>query len=368
VPFASARANNGPNPHVSISQSGLHIFAIDGRPYGIRAPIHVLTFAGSQYSLAIGLAHGAIDGGLQKPSSMCQNTTGCIAAINADFFDLTPSGLPDPGDEVGGIIRKCVLLHTPQISHQQVDLDDHVVSSGFNWKSTLEVNGDSVPISAINQELPLSYPNVSLPLAGTLLYVAPYALPVSTGASRITYEFTQTDPTTSPTTINATANLTFVGTTTQSVRVRTGQVDISASANPTLAALQPGDTVSLSTTSSAGCNSVGGHPILINQGVVQPIVHADTYMLKPYARSVIGWTSSGVTLLMAVDGKDAVSGATASQLDRVLVSLGVVTALDLDGGNSTTLYAQGRVRNNPSRGNEHSVSTSLLVIATPSNP
>jgi exopolysaccharide biosynthesis protein len=107
---------------------------------------------------------------------------------------------------------------------------------------------------------------------------------------------------------------------------------------------------------------------LINQGVVQPIVHADTYMLKPYARSVIGWTTSGVTLLMAVDGKDAVSGATASQLDRVLVSLGVVTALDLDGGNSTTLYAQGRVLNNPSRGNEHSVSTSLLVIATPSNP
>jgi exopolysaccharide biosynthesis protein len=156
--------------------------------------------------------------------------------------------------------------------------------------------------------------------------------------------------------------LTYLGQTTQPARVDTGDVDISAPASSALTSLQPGATVTLATTSTAGCDNIGGHPILLNQGVAVPIVTADTYMVKPYARTVIGWTATGVTLLMTVDGKDAVSGATAYQLDSVLESLGVVTAIDLDGGNSTTFFAQGHVLNKPSRGSEHPVSTGLLVI------
>ena len=88
-------------------------------------------------------------------------------------------------------------------------------------------------------------------------------------------------------------------------------------------------------------------------------------MVKPYARTVIGWTASGETVIMTVDGKDGVSGATVHQLVSLLQSLNVVTALDLDGGNSTTFYANGRVLNRPSHGTERPVSTSLLVILNP---
>ena len=154
--------------------------------------IHVLTFNGSQYSVAIGLAHDAIDGGIQTPSTMCKNTPGYVAAVNADFFDLTPPNVSRPGDEVGGVIQNCVLLHSPEISHQQANLDGHSVSNGLNWSSTLTVNGTNVPIAAINQELPLSYSTISLPLDGTLLYSAPYALDIRPprGAGPA-YEFTQ---------------------------------------------------------------------------------------------------------------------------------------------------------------------------------
>ena len=65
---------------------------------------------------------------------------------------------------------------------------------------------------------------------------------------------------------------------------------------------------------------------------------------------------------MTVDGKDGVSGATANQLVSLLQSLNVVTAFDLDGGISTTLYAKGRVLNRPSHGTERPVSTALLVV------
>jgi exopolysaccharide biosynthesis protein len=342
--------------------NGLHVYTINGRQYGVFTAIHVLTFSGSQYTVKIDIANHSIDGGRQTPSTMCQTTAGCVAAVNGDYFDVTHRGEPDPGDEVGGIIQNCVLLHTPEIAHQQADLDAQSVSEGLNWSSTVDVNGASVPITAINLELPMSYVKVHLPLAGTLLFTPSYALRTPSATGWVTYEFTQVDGSASPTTINTTAELEFVAKTTKAVRVTDGQVDISAPTGSTLATLQVGDIVSMTTTSTAGCDNIGGHPILINRGVVAPIVPADTYMAKPYARTVFGWTASGETVIMIVDGKDGESGATALQLVSLLRSLNVVTALDLDGGESTTLYAKGRVYDRPSHGNERPVSTGLLVV------
>jgi hypothetical protein len=313
----------------------------------------------------IGLANHAIDGSEQTPSTMCRTTAGCVAAVNGDFYDLTHPGEPDPGDEVGGIIQHCVLLHTPEVAHQQANLDGQSVSEGLNWSSVVDVNGVSVPITAINQELPMSYVGVHLPLAGTLLFTPPYALRIPSATGRVTYEFAQVDDSISPTTINTTAELEFMAQTVEAVKVRAGQVFISAPPGSALATLQAGDTVSMTTTSTDGCDNIGGHPILLNHGVVTPIVPADTYLAKPYARTVIGWTASGETVIMTVDGKDGVSGATAPQLVSLLQSLDVVTALDLDGGISTTLYAKGRVLNRPSHGTERPVSTSLLVVQNP---
>jgi hypothetical protein len=331
----------------------------------VRTPIHVLTFSGTQYIVKIGLARQAIDGGLQTTSSICQTTAGCVAAVNGDLFDLTPRGTPDPGDEVGGIIQNCVLLHTPELFHQQADLDEPSVTAGLNWSSALTVNGASVPITAINQELPMSYVGVHLPLTGTLLFTPPYALQIPSAAGRVTYEFTQVDDSMSPTTINTTNELDYVAQTTEAVKVRAGQVFISAPTGSPFATLVAGTTVTMTTTSTAGCDNIGGHSILLNQGIVTPVVPWNTYLVKPYARTVIGWTASGETVIMTVDGKDEVSGATAHQLVVLLQSLDVVTAFDLDGGNSTTFFAKGRVLNRPSQGTERPVSTSLLVVQNP---
>ena len=362
VAMVGVAARVAPAASGTTSESGLHIYAINGRQFDVLTAIHVLTFSGSQYTVKIDLAKHTIDGGAQTPSSMCQTTSGCVAAVNGDFFDMTHPGEPDPGDEVGGIIQDCVLLHTPEIAHQQADLDGQSVSEGLNWSGTIDVNGASVPITAINQELPMSYVKVHLPLAGTLLFTPPYALRIPSATGRVTYEFTQVNGSPSPTTINTTAELELVAQTAEAVKVRAGQVFISAPTGTALATLQVGNTATLTTTSTAGCDNIGGHPILLNHGVATPIVPADTYMVKPYARTVIGWTASGETVIMTVDGKDGVSGATAYQLDSLLQSLNVVTALDLDGGDSTTLYAKGRIMNRPSHGTERPVSTSLLVV------
>ena len=229
------------------------------------------------------------------------------------------------------------------------------------------VNGVSVPVTAINQQLPMRYQGVYVPVSGTLLYTSPYSLATPTGTDRMNFRFAQVDPTTSPTTINTTSQLQLVAVSAAPMRVSEGEVVVSASDASALAALQVGDTVSLSTTSSDGCNDVGGHPILLNDGVVTPINASDTYLMKRYPRTVVGWTAEGDTVLMCVGGRDGRQGATASQLDRLLRSLSVVTAIDLDGGESTSLFANGHVIYHAGKA-ERAVSTSLLVVANPVTP
>jgi Phosphodiester glycosidase len=344
--------------------NGLSLFTMSGATYGVYTPIHVLTFNVSQYVVQIGLAHNAIDGGEQTPSSVCQATSDCVAAVNGDFFDVSDPGQAVVGDEAGGIIRNCVLLHTPETPHEQADLDSDSVSNGFNWSSNIDVNGANVPITAVNEELPMLYIGVHDRLAGTLLFTSLYALRTPTAPGRVAYEFAQVGTTSSPTTINSTADLRYLGETPKAVRVAPGRVAISAPTGGALGSLQPGEAVTLTTSSTAGCNDIGGHPILLDDGVVGPINRADTYMAMPSARTVIGWTSSGETVIMTVGGVDAKSGATMYQLVTMLLSLGVTTALDLDGGESTSLYADGHVVY-PSASAERPVSTALLVVQSP---
>ncbi|MBW4029948.1 MAG: phosphodiester glycosidase family protein [Acidobacteria bacterium] len=371
LPATSSGASPGavvrgvPEPSRDGPATALHIFAMSGRQFGVTTPVHVLTFGGSRYKFSIDLAKHAVDNGVQTPSSMCRTTVGCVAAVNGDFFNMTPPGTPDPADSVGGIIRNCVLLHTPQISHQQVDLVSQTVSQDLNWSATVDVNGTGVPITAINQELPMSYAGVHLPLAGTLLYTPAYALRTAAAVGRMTFDFVHLGGGTSPTRINTTARLQLVARTMRPLKVRPGHVAISTDLWSPLATLATGAVVTLSTTSTAGCDNIGGHPILIDHGVVASIDPADTFLAKPYARTAIGWTTSGRTVVMTVDGKDGVSGATARQLVGLLESLHVVTAIALDGGNSTTLYATGRVLNHPPHGRERPVSTGLLIVKNP---
>ena len=61
---------------------------------------------------------------------------------------------------------------------------------------------------------------------------------------------------------------------------------------------------------------------------------------KPYARAIVGLNATGDTLwLVIVDGKQPFysQGATISELAAFLPTIGITTALNLDGGGSTTL-------------------------------
>ncbi|MBM4293172.1 MAG: phosphodiester glycosidase family protein, partial [Deltaproteobacteria bacterium] len=70
--------------------------------------------------------------------------------------------------------------------------------------------------------------------------------------------------------------------------------------------------------------------------------------------------------LIAVDGRrSGASGMQCREMRALVESLGCYDAMMLDGGGSTTLWANGSVRNRPADGSQRSVANHLAVIYTP---
>lgn len=80
-------------------------------------------------------------------------------------------------------------------------------------------------------------------------------------------------------------------------------------------------------------------------------------------RTAVGVTASGDLLFVVVDGRDPGHsvGMTMTELADFMVEQGAVTAYNLDGGGSSTMYFDGAVVNQPSNGGERATSDILYV-------
>ncbi len=116
-------------------------------------------------------------------------------------------------------------------------------------------------------------------------------------------------------------------------------------------------------------DAIGGNPNLVeNGGIVVGASSVPFYRRHP--RTGVGVTADGRALLVTVDGRHAgySVGMTPRRFGRLFVSLGAEWAINLDGGGSTTMYAEGKIRNRPSDGSERAVSSALLVLPGPDQP
>ena len=114
--------------------------------------------------------------------------------------------------------------------------------------------------------------------------------------------------------------------------------------------------------------SIGGHPILLRDGVRQPLDPHDGMTVGRHPRTILAWTRSADLLLVAIDGRQPgySDGATLSEATDLLIGLGATNAINLDGGGSTTfvLPCNGGacVANRPSDGHERPVPVALAVV------
>ena len=117
--------------------------------------------------------------------------------------------------------------------------------------------------------------------------------------------------------------------------------------------------------------AVGGSAYLVQNGKSAVTSQTDYYNSR-HSRTCVGITADGKVVLMVLDGRQEPFsvGGSAEELAQIMIEAGCETAINLDGGGSSTFAAkqegedQVSVVNRPSDGYERSVSSSLLVVST----
>ena len=110
---------------------------------------------------------------------------------------------------------------------------------------------------------------------------------------------------------------------------------------------------------------IGGNPMLVVEG--RPAygdVRGSGAFFDRNPRTAVGVTGDGRLLLVVVDGRQSgySAGMTLEELAGVMVRLGARTAVNLDGGGSSTMVVNGVVANRPSDRPERKVSSALVVL------
>jgi exopolysaccharide biosynthesis protein len=114
-------------------------------------------------------------------------------------------------------------------------------------------------------------------------------------------------------------------------------------------------------------SALGGGPRLVKEGRPQVPFAWEWFTLRFHdtraPRTAIGITAAGKLLFVTVDGRSTRNtGMTLRELAALMVQLGAVEAMNLDGGGSATMVVGGRIVNEPSDGRERPIGSALLVL------
>lgn len=178
-------------------------------------------------------------------------------------------------------------------------------------------------------------------------------------------------------TYSANVDAVYPGTGNSTIGAGNLVLSSTGAAATALAGLQVGDQVGLSISITAGwagvVNAVGGSPVLVHNGAYAG-PFTDPKGTTPHPRTAVGLDSDGSLFLATFDGESASSGGLVlDDLAELMLSLGAVEAINLDGGGSTTMAVDPEgaaglaVVSHPSHAHERRVNTSLQVVSAPAD-
>ncbi len=113
---------------------------------------------------------------------------------------------------------------------------------------------------------------------------------------------------------------------------------------------------------------IGGGPRLVRDGVLEITGEEERFrddiLVGRAPRTAIGITADHKLLLVTVNGRQPhISvGMTLTELGNLLIELGALQAMNLDGGGSTTMVIRNLVLNLPSDGKERPVGNAIVVV------
>ena len=147
-----------------------------------------------------------------------------------------------------------------------------------------------------------------------------------------------------------------------------------------LAKLKVGDPVEVTFSLSPSWDAlgvtqiIGGGPRLVRDGELhitgEEERFRDDVLVGRAPRTAIGITDDGKLLLVTVNGRqpNISVGMTLSELGNLLLELGALQAMNLDGGGSTTMVIRNLVLNLPSDGKERPVGDAIVVVTDVTSP
>lgn len=115
-------------------------------------------------------------------------------------------------------------------------------------------------------------------------------------------------------------------------------------------------------------DALAAGPRLVAHGEVRITLEEEgffgSYLREPHPRTAVGRAADGALILMVVDGRQAESrGATLDELGGLMLQVGAIDALNLDGGGSSTLAVNGVLVNRPTGGTtERQVMSALITF------
>jgi hypothetical protein len=326
------------------------------------------------------LAKGAI-AGLDTMPSMAHRELrrGAIAGVNGGYFVQRPVGAPN-----GAYVSRGQLLSSPSVGVSGgryepsrgtlgIRPDGRLLFDRLSITTTLDLPGTAKPgaysINEINRQprCPAAG-DVTCPETGeVLLYDPSFGARVRapSGSTLVTLDAERIPASGS----HRAAVLTRrVQGTASEVDVPAGQlllVGHGPARGPRLAALSVGDVVTLNVelrpadapgTSWADLDhAVPGAPLLLRSGERLPAILPATtdrqltemlsvsHRIDRHPRTAVGQTATGENLLIVIDGRQMgwSVGATLLELTRILESMGVTDAVNMDGGGPAGMMAHG---------------------------
>jgi hypothetical protein len=282
--------------------------------------------------------------------------TGATAAINGDFFDINNSNAPigagvsrDEGlvsSPLPGRHQTVAVTESGAVQLAQVFLEGRVAVDGGPSLELAGVNTHSIPAGGVG---------LFTPAWGT------YTRAASLGGATTTAEVTVVDGTVTEVTDDVGG-----GRIDDDALVLVGR-DAGAEA---LLGLEPGAEVEVTYAPRSDIDdivvAVGGSQVLVRDGV--PQTFTDTAV---HPRTAVGISEDGSEVFLAViDGRQShARGMSLTELGQFMHGLGAHSALNVDGGGSSTMVvrdpgtADHQVINSPSDMEERRVANGLAVFA-----
>ncbi|MBT2904225.1 phosphodiester glycosidase family protein [Streptomyces cellulosae] len=319
--------------------------------------------------------------------------SGAVAAVNAGFFVLDPrSGAP--GDPAGIGVYDGRLLSEPVSGRPGFVVRDGGRSAEITrltWEGQVAARGTTLPLAGVNR-----VPGLIRNCGGSE-DDSPTSLPLHdvtcTNPDQLV-AFTREYGANTPQGEGVEAVLDSRGRVLELRSVRGGPLPSGGSSiqatgrhvDALTALARPGERLRVETTlrdeqgrrvtPSPGTDIVNAGPELVRDGrlhvtpATDGMVHQGDpswyygWVHKRNPRTLAGTDAAGRTVLVTADGRSTASlGLSITESAKVARSLGLRDAVNLDGGGSTTMVANGQVINDPSdAAGERPVGDALLIL------